>query len=340
MRGKGASAVEEIFLLPRLYWKSAVLFAGLRLNVFELLQSPQTAAYVANVTESCEASMTLLLNALVSLKILEKAGENYSNSTVARAFLTEGSEMSMKLVWLHLADQWGSWGKLSDAVRLGSPVLALAANIDRPSDQAEEAHPDAHYVPCSIQISKLLAREFVRKIDLDGVKYMLDVGGGAGGNFSLAVCKTVPGARAVILDLPATIKAAEDAATESWQNDRIEYIAGDARRDDFGTGYDLVLMSLFIHVFPADVWKLLIAKAYRALVPSGRVAINEYLLEENRAEPEFSTLYALYGLVNFRGGYVATTNEVESWMTDAGFKDVQQLDLYRGLKTVIGTKGT
>ena len=205
MRGKSASAGEELFLLPRLYWKSAVLFSGLRLNVFELLQSPQTAAYVASVTESCEASMTLLLNALVSLKILEKAGEKLlQNSTVARVFLTERSEMSMKLVWLHLADQWGSWEKLSDAVRLGSPVSALVANIERASDQTEEAHPDAHYVPCSIQLSKLLASEFVRKIDLNGVKYVLDVGGGAGGNFSLAVCKTVPGARAVILDLPAT----------------------------------------------------------------------------------------------------------------------------------------
>ncbi len=331
---------EELFQMSRLYWKSAVLLAGLRLEVFDLLRDGNTAAAVAAERGADAAAMELLFNALVSLQILEKDGDQYRNTTFANAFLTESSPMSMKLVWLHLADQWGAWGHLHHAVMRGEPTAMrwFEEATQHGGSDLPEAHPDEHYVPCSTQISKLLAEEFVRKIDLSSVKRVLDVGGGAAGNYSHTICRKFPEVTADILDLPGPAEAAQLNADAAGLGDRIRGIAGDARESDYGSGYDLAIMSLFIHVFPAEIWQLIIRKAFKALAPSGRLAIMEYMLDDDRVGPEFSTLYALYCLVNFKGGYAATIGEVEQWMYDAGFARVEHLDIYRGLTGVIGVK--
>ena len=331
---------EELFQMSRLYWKSAVLLAGLRLEVFDLLRDTQSASAVGSARGADAAAMELLLNSLVALQILEKESDGYRNTTFANAFLTESSPMSMKLVWLHLADQWGAWGHLHHAVLRGEPTAMrwFEEATRQGGSDLPEAHPDEHYVPCSTQISKLLAEEFVRKVDLTGVKRVLDVGGGAAGNYSHTICRKLPDATADILDLPGTAEKAQQRAEAAGLGGRIRGIPGDARENDYGSGYDLAIMSLFIHVFPAEIWQLIIRKAFKALAPSGRLAIMEYILDDDRVGPEFSTLYALYCLVNFKGGYAATLGEVEKWMYDAGFARVEHLDIYRGLIGVIGVK--
>ena len=86
---------EELFQMSRLYWKSAVLLAGLRLEVFDLLRDAQSASAVASARGADAAAMELLLNSLVALQILEKESDGYRNTTFANAFLTESSPMSM-----------------------------------------------------------------------------------------------------------------------------------------------------------------------------------------------------------------------------------------------------
>ena len=64
----------------------------------------------------------MLLNALVSLKLLEKRDGSYTNSPVAARFFVEGTADSARTGQLHTANLWKRWSTLTEAVRAGTAV--------------------------------------------------------------------------------------------------------------------------------------------------------------------------------------------------------------------------
>ena len=96
--------------------------------------------------------------------------------------------------------------------------------------------------------------------------------------------------------------------------DQISWQTGDWNHDRFGEGYDCLLMSNILHGHGSKA-EMKLAKAARALVPSGLLIVCDFLLNNDRSG---SLEAALFNLMV--GAY--TVNELLSVIRSAGFTEV------------------
>ncbi len=179
LKSKDAAGVlpDDLNDLIRGFMPSRVVLTALELDVFTAVGKGRTAQQVADSIQSATRATEMLLNALVSLKLLEKHDGIYSNSRVAARFLVEGAPDSARTAQLHMANMWRRWSKLTDAVRTGTAV---------------EAGRDNGWVKSFIAAMDHTARGRARAVaqaaELNGEKRMLDLGGGSGA-YSIAFVK-------------------------------------------------------------------------------------------------------------------------------------------------------
>jgi ubiquinone/menaquinone biosynthesis C-methylase UbiE len=166
----------------------------------------------------------------------------------------------------------------------------------------------------------------VASLDIAKVRKVLDVGGGSGA-YTVAFLKVFPEATAVLMDLPPVIRVATRYIREAGMEQRISLSAGDFMLDPLGSGFDLVLLSYVLHLNPVEANKRLLAKAFAALEPGGRVVINDYVLNADKTLPRAAALYALNMLVSTQGGSVYSFEEFAGWLRDVGFTAVKRVDL-------------
>jgi ubiquinone/menaquinone biosynthesis C-methylase UbiE len=155
---------------------------------------------------------------------------------------------------------------------------------------------------------------------------MLDVGGGSGA-YAIAFAQANPQLRAEVFDQPAVLAIAQRHIREAGLEDRISTRVGDLRTDEFGGGYDLVLLSAICHMLSEEENRNLLARVYRALAPGGRVAIQDFLLRADKTGPRAAALFSLNMLVNTRGGASYSEDEYTRWLREAGFGEVRRIPL-------------
>ena len=125
---------------------------------------------------------------------------------------------------------------------------------------------------------------------------MLDLGCGPG-LYSARLARR--GCSCVGVDFsPASIRHAGEAASAEGLDCR--YVHGDLREQDFGSGFDLVMMIYGqFNVFPRTVGTDLLTKAHAALEPGGDLLLeiqgSEQIMSGGRAEPSwYSTEAGLF----------------------------------------------
>ena len=123
----------------------------------------------------------MLLNALVSLKLLEKRDGIYTNTPVSARFFVEGTPDSARTAQLHIANMWKRWSTLTDAVRAGAAVA--------PRGENGWVKP---FIAAMDHNARGRARAVVQAVEVNGAKRMLDLGGGSGA-YSIAFAKAAPG---------------------------------------------------------------------------------------------------------------------------------------------------
>jgi SAM-dependent methyltransferase len=102
---------------------------------------------------------------------------------------------------------------------------------------------------------------------------------------------------------------------------------GDLRTDDFGEGFDLVLVSAICHMLSPAENRDLLRRCYRALAPLGRVVIQDFILEEDKTAPKMAALFSLNMLVGTEGGASYNESEYAAWLGEAGFREAIRIRL-------------
>jgi SAM-dependent methyltransferase len=142
--------------------------------------------------------------------------------------------------------------------------------------------------------------------------------------------------RATVFDLPHVLPLTRQYIASEGLTDRVEARPGNYHTDDLGEGYDLVFLSAILHSNSPDENRTLIAKCARALNPGGRVAVQEFIVDEDRTAPPFAALFALNMLVGTAAGDTFTESEVAGWMADAGLSRVRRQDTDFGTTLILG----
>ena len=116
--------------------------------------------------------------------------------------------------------------------------------------------------------------------------------------------------------------------------------AGDFLKDSIGGPYDFVWISQILHAFSREDCVAILRKAHGALVPGGRLAIQEFLLDPSRTSPAGPAIFSVHMVAVTDGGQSWTAGDIAGMLVEAGFKGVRKGKADgRGVGIVSATKG-
>ena len=133
------------------------------------------------------------------------------------------------------------------------------------------------------------------------------------------------GLKAVLLDTPQTIEyVSSDFELADIRNLTLK--KGDFTEDEFVNEFeelfDIVFMGNITHIYSEDVNRSLLMRVSRLLNYGGMVAIDFV-----RARSPYAELFAVNMLANTQGGGTWTEEQYRKWLKDAGFSNIEVLDL-------------
>jgi SAM-dependent methyltransferase len=300
----GVRTREDMLLAIRAFQESRVFLTALELDVFRAAGEGASVTEIAARIGASERGTGMLLNALVALDALEKAGGVFRCTPESKGFCEAPAE------FLHSARKWDTWSTLTDCVRTGT--TARRPDRERKGDGTEV------FIGAMRSRALPLATRLVETVGTEGVGRLLDLGGGPG-TFALAFAQAAPGLRAEILDLPEVVPIAERHIRAAGLRDRVSARVGDLRTDSFGQDYDLILASAICHMLDEAENQDLFRRCARALAPGGRLVIRDFVLEPDRTQPTEAALFALNMLTATPHGNVYTEAEYRNWLQFAGF---------------------
>jgi 2-polyprenyl-3-methyl-5-hydroxy-6-metoxy-1,4-benzoquinol methylase len=157
--------------------------------------------------------------------------------------------------------------------------------------------------------------------DGGGLK-VLDIAAGHG-MFGITIARQNPKAEIVALDWPNVLEVAQENASQAGVSDRYSTIAGSAFDVDYGTGYDLVLLTNFLHHFDPQTNETLLRKVHAALAQGGRALALEFVPNEDRVSPRIPAAFSMMMLGSTPSGDAYTFRELERMFKAAGFANVE-----------------
>ena len=311
-------SLAEVFQLGY-YWETKILLTAVKLDVFSAIgERPKSVEDIAGRLQADSPTLSLLLNALVAMKLLTKEERLYGNSSIAIKYLVRSSPQYVgHLLLLHDAE-WNNWGKLEETIRTGKRT------VDR---HVFETDPElgSHVLAVLNRIGQQSGPDLAKRLKLSGRERMCDLGGGAGTN-AIAFCQVYPDVHATVFDLPETLKLTGRTVKEAGLDSRIALHPGDFNRDPLGGPYDVVLMSDILHYQTFEMNQDLVKKVYGALAPGGRLVIKDRFLDEAGTGPAWTTAFAVHILVNTQKGSCFQASEAMQWLQTAGFGSVVELE--------------
>jgi 2-polyprenyl-3-methyl-5-hydroxy-6-metoxy-1,4-benzoquinol methylase len=150
---------------------------------------------------------------------------------------------------------------------------------------------------------------------------VLDIAAGHG-LFGIAVARHNSGAHIHAADWPKVLEVAQENAQHAGVADRFHTLPGSAFETDFGEGYDLALITNFLHHFDRETCITFLRKVHAALQPGGRAAILEFVPNPDRISPAMPASFSLIMLASTPAGDAYTFAELASMAQAAGFSRV------------------
>lgn len=307
---------DKIMQLVTKFQESRIFSTAVELNVFTLLSNhSMSGADIAKEIKVNERGITLLLNAVVSLGLLEKNEGKYHCPDEIASFLSKESKTSIMPMMKLFLGGWKRWSDLTSIVRSGK------TDIKGPSFDIDENEQKA-FIFGMHTIALKMAPEIVTAIKLGNAKKLLDLGGGSG-SYTQAFLESSTDISATIFDLPEVIRMAKKRLATTGLTDRIRFVAGNFYQDELPTGHDLALLSAIIHQNSPEQNLELYRKIFQVLQPQGRLIIRDHIMNSDHTKPISGAFFAVNMLVGTRGGQNYSYAEIESALESVGFIDIR-----------------
>ena len=327
---KEISAPEQIREVAYAFRESRVLLSAIELKMFTVLDKHMMHSdEVAEKINSDKRATDRLMNALCGMGLLKKVKDKFYNTDLASKYLVEGKPDFMGGLH-HTNNLWDTWSYLTESVRQGSAFKGEQNKEDK-QGWVEAFIGAMHYR--GVKQARIIAT----MLNLKDVNKMLDIGGGSAA-FSMEFAKKNPSLQATVFDLPHVIPLTKSYVEREGLSSRFSFIEGNYLSDDFGKGYDLILLSAIIHINNYDQNKKLIHKCANSLNNNGRVIISDFIMNEDRVTPYHGAMFSLNMLVGTQCGDTYTETEMTEWMTSAGLSNVERKNTSFGSDLIIGTK--
>jgi SAM-dependent methyltransferase len=310
------------------FMTNCILGAAAELGLFDLL-APESLSLeeVTAQLQSDPRATRILLDALAALELLEKENDRYRLPPPLQPYLTsQGAETVLPMI-CHRMSVARAWVMLAWTVKAGIPA-------PRPTSLRGPLADTEAFVLAMHVISAPLAQRLVAQLRPLTFRCLLDVGG-ATGTWTEAFLNEVPGASAIVLDLPAVIEVARRRLSQSPLRDRIRLVSGDYLRDPLPGPVDFAWVSAICHQHSREENRLIFRKIHEVLSPGGSIAIRDIIMEPSRIRPVQGALFAVNMLANTPGGNTYTFDEYAEDLRTAGFVAARCLVSTEDMNSVI-----
>ena len=115
------------------------------------------------------------------------------------------------------------------------------------------------------------------------------------------------------------LEVAMENARAAGVEARVHRLPGNAFDVEFGSGYDIVLVTSFLHHFDPPTNEALLRKIRAALAPGGLVVTLDFVPNEDRITPTRAAAFAMTMLGMTPSGDAYTASEYQTMFRNAGF---------------------
>jgi len=307
----------EIFDVLQGFVASQVLLALIELELLQdLLNGPLTATEAARGRQVPHDRMEALLQAGVALRLLKRGRDGrFALARKGAAILGVPGLMDM------IRHNSAFYKDMTDPVAIlrgeGQTHLAqfwpyvLGHDSEVASDEA------LRYSDLMARSQALVAEDTLRAVSLRGVATVMDVGGGSGVFLSEAL-RRHRRLRAMLVDLPNVIPAAESRLTLAGLMDRVSLCPGSFRDSALPKGADAISLIRVLYDHDDATVRDLLSKAFAALPPGGRLIISEPMAGGVRPERAGDVYFAFYTMA-MGTGRARSPERISELCEEAGF---------------------
>jgi SAM-dependent methyltransferase len=293
----------------------------MELGVFWLLAEKPLSA--TNVAQSLNIPLNRChhwLQLLCKLGLLEDSTEGYAPSIIARKAILNAQSQD---TWAFQAreDRDSSLFVRDMALNISKPMSTWQTRNLTPPDYLQRIKEDpsyaARFTRKLYEIHCPLAEQLADMLDLQGVKSLLDLGGGSG-VVSFALLRKQHDLTSVVVDVENVCQAGQEIASENKLEKRITYLAADFLQDDLPTGFDMVML--------CDVGsfsEILFRRIHDVLNLKGHLVIVDKFAPSRTSAPPSRLLSAFLASLEYPAQSIdfTTTEVAQTRLQQAGFRD-------------------
>lgn len=317
---------------PELFWdtitafqRTAALKAAIELDIFTKIAEGKTSAQT--IAEACGASergIRILCDVMTILGFLIKENEHYGLTENSAVFLNRHSPAYFggTIDFILSPQQLQGFADLTSAVRQGGSTARQEGSLDPESPMwvkfARGMMP--MMFPSAQKIAENLGFETDRKLKV------LDIAAGHG-IFGITVAQKYPNAEIYAVDWSNVLQVATENAEKFGVADRHHLIEGSAFDIEYGEGYDVILLTNFLHHFDEETCENLLGKIERSLNDDGKVMTLEFVPNDDRISPPAEAMFSLVMLAGTPAGDAYTFAELREMFENTGFSRNQHIPL-------------
>jgi 2-polyprenyl-3-methyl-5-hydroxy-6-metoxy-1,4-benzoquinol methylase len=319
-------------LSPELFWqtitafqRSAAIKAAIELDVFtKIADGNKTAWAIADACQAAERGIRILCDTLTVMQFLKKENGQYDLNEMSAAFLSRKSQTYIgdTVNFIMSPMQRRGFEDLTDAVRQGGSRVTDDGSLD--PDSPMWVTFARSMVPMMIPAAQMTAANLdfppERKLKV------LDIAAGHG-IFGISVAQKFPNAEIYAVDWANVLTVATENAQKFGVADRHHLIPGSAFEVEYGDGYDVVLLTNFLHHFDKETNEDLMRKIHQALNDGGKVLTLEFVPNDDRVSPPSEAMFSLVMLAATPAGDAYTFAELSGMFENAGFSRSEHIPL-------------
>src|SRR5215472_14041891 len=303
------------------FWGSKALLSAVELDLFTTLaHGPLPGATLRAKLGLQPRGTTDWLDALVSLGMLNRSGDEYANTAATDLYLDRAKPTYLGgILEMANARLYPFWSSLTEGLRTGHPQNEAKTGEDFFAALYQDQARLRQFLHAMTGLSMGAAAAIAEKFPWDRYHTVIDVGA-AEGCVPIQLGLRYPHLTGGGFDLPAVGPAFDDLVASHDLAGRMRFYAGDFFADPLPPA-DVLIMGHILHDWSLEEKLTLLRKAYQALPDGGALIVYDAIIDDDRASNTLGLLMSVNMLIETQAGFDYTAADCRSWMTDVGFRN-------------------
>lgn len=308
---------ERFFTAVNGFVQTSAIRGAIELELFTAIgEGNTTAASLAARCQANERGVRILCDYLTIQGFLTKDNVNYGLAPDTALFLDRRSPAYMGGItgFLLQPEIVDAFKDLATTVRQGKTILKDEGTVSEENpvwvDFARAM------MPMMMMPAQLIAE--IVQVPQDRPIRVLDIAAGHG-IFGITLAQKNPNVEVTAVDWAPVLGVARENAKKFGVDGRYSTIEGSAFDVEFGSGYDLALLTNFLHHFDIATCESLLKKVHSSLNDGGRALTLEFVPNDDRVTPPGPASFAITMLATTLAGDAYTFAEYDQMFRKSGF---------------------